>query len=108
MGKCYSFLYNNEKNINDNEHLLYTYNNDSIDLYQEPDQEQDMFYSAFNDNDNETSNSDKQDKINLALNTKIEILEQNTQENIKILSKDIHHIYDKLNAYMSNHQLSSK
>jgi len=43
--------------------------------------------------------NDKLDKIinNIELfNSKINILEENTQENIQLLSKDIHHINNKL------------
>ena len=39
---------------------------------------------------------------------KLNILEINTQENIKVLSKDIHDIYNEFQDYISNHQLSSR
>ena len=63
--------------------------------------ESSMFYEG-------NVNGNRQDKINYYLNRKIELLEQNTQENLKSLSEDIHLIYTELKPYMSNHQASSK
>ena len=51
---------------------------------------------------------ENQKKINHVLDTKINRLQQNTQDNFRVISKDIHSMYQELQDYKSNHQASSK
>lgn len=108
MGCICSFLYKNKNkntdynntSIND---TLSTSLNDRLLL----NDSNEMFYD--NDN-NRISYEELLDSFNnyKKIEQKLNILEINTQENIKALSKDIHDIYNEFQDYTSNHQLSSR
>ena len=107
MGNCF-FLKSNNKN---REALIDRYDESTeLDKYSanyneyNPQNGENMFYS----NNKPKEPNVEQLSINLMLSNRINTLEQNTQENIKSLSDDIHLVYEKLLDYISNHQESSK
>ena len=51
----------------------------------------DLFYSTHTGHTANTSNNNQ-----LSLQKRVELLEKNTQENLQLLSEDIHHIYNKM------------
>ena len=98
MGCIFSYCNGNNTIGNDslNENLI-----ESVSDVDTAEIESSMFYEG-------NENKSKQEKINCYLHRKIELLEENTQENCKSLSEDIHLIYTELKAHTSNHQESSK
>ena len=112
MGNCFSLKNNNENNVK--ESLIDRFDESTTELdtfssnykeYKESNDSKEMFYSI---NNRPKANGIEQVSINLMLSNRINSLEQNTQENIKSLSDDIHLVYDKLLDHISNHQEFSK
>ena len=97
MGCIFSYCNETVGNDSLNENLI-----ESVSDVDTAEIESSMFYEGGNEN------KSKQDKINCYLHQKIELLEENTQENFKSLSEDIHLIYTELKNHTENHQLSSK
>ena len=107
MGNCFFFKSNNKNR----EALLDRYDESTeLDKYSAnyseyiPQNEENMFYS----NNKPQESNVEQLSINLMLSNRIKTLEENTQENIKSLSDDIHLVYERLLDHISNHQESSK
>ena len=96
MGCIFSYCNETVGTDSLNENLI-----ESVSDVDETEIETSMFYEG-------NTKGNRQDKVNCYLNRKIELLEQNTQENLKSLSEDIHLIYTEFKPYMSNHQESSK
>jgi hypothetical protein len=108
MGCIFSFLSNKKINKTYNSNSLSDTLNDKLLLTDSnDDNNNDMFYD---DDNNRISYIDliNNYKNYKNIEQKLNILEINTQENIKALSKDIHDIYNEFQNYASNHQLSSR
>lgn len=65
-------------------------------------------FNKENDKTQFLTTQENQKKINQVLDLKINRLQQNTQDNFRVISQDIHSMYQELQNYKSNHQVSSK
>ena len=105
MGCIFSFFSNKKIRETYNSNALKDTLNDKLLLNDSNEQyNNEMFYD---DNNNRITYEELISSYK-NIENKVNILEQNTQENIKTLSKDIHDIYNEFQDYASNHQLSSR